>query len=255
MIIRTVVVTPFAQNCRIVLDERRGAATVIDPGGDVDAIVAALAAAMLGGGPCAVEQIILTHAHIDHAGGVAELRDRLASAGGNPPLCAHRADALLRSSIPQQALMMGLSPAAFRACPEPDRHIDDGDVVDLSGLPAEVLFVPGHAPGHIALFVSSATSVRLQHMSPGGRAVAGEAVHTGPILFGGDTLFDGSIGRTDLPGGNHETLIASIRNKLLVLPDETRVLTGHGPDTSIGRERESNPFVGARFTAKGPGRQ
>lgn len=269
MVIRTVTVTPFMQNCRVVIDESAGTATVIDPGGDLPHIVRAIAAPIAGRGstePVRLTRILLTHAHIDHAGGVAAL---LRQVSPRPELLAHRADAPLRASIRQQALMMGLSPAEYENCPEPDVLLEQGDRVGLCHCQANVdckstvdsepkvdgeatvLFVPGHAPGHIAFFVPAVSRVRLQTMSADGAKVDRESVLDGPVLFGGDALFQGSIGRTDLPGGDTAQLLDSIRTQLMVLPDETRVLSGHGPDTSIGVERESNPFVGRRSAAGG----
>lgn len=220
MQIETLVVTPFQQNCRVIFAPESGKCAVIDPGGEVERIIALIR--RLG---AQVESILLTHAHIDHAAGASELESRLREEGQQPLLLAHPAEQAMRSSIESQAAMFGLSGAEYRNVREPDRYLEHGDEYLLGENRAKVLFTPGHAPGHIALFFADT----------GGA----------PVLIAGDALFAGSIGRTDLPGGDHETLLRSIREQLYVLPEDTRVLSGHGPETTIGREKQSNPFVRA----------
>lgn len=190
---------------------------VVDPGGGIDEILAAV-----GGADAEVEAVLLTHAHIDHAGGVAELLERFERAGKRPPLMAHAAEREMRATISRQAAFFGLSPDEYRDCPEPDRYLEDGDTIAFGDLTLEVLFTPGHSPGHVALHYTEESQ---------------------SVVLAGDTLFNGSIGRTDLPGGDHETLIQSIESKLLVLPEDTLVLPGHGPDTTIGAEKRNNPFL------------
>ncbi|MCB0360422.1 MAG: MBL fold metallo-hydrolase, partial [Bdellovibrionales bacterium] len=176
----------------------------------------------------------LTHAHIDHAGGVSEIIGALGeSQGTRPQLLAHPKEKEMRQSISRQALLYGLSPLEYRDVEEPDRYLEHGDTLEVGGVTGEVLFVPGHSPGHIALYFPS--------VCVGGGNPAEAEMR--PVLIAGDTIFAGSIGRTDLPGGDTQTLLSSIKNHLLTLPDQTLVLSGHGPDTTIGRERVSNPFL------------
>ena len=210
-------VTVFEQNARILLDESSKIAAVVDPGGEVDRILATLEEEAV-----SVDSIILTHAHIDHGGGVEELEEKLFQRKGKKPkLLAHPLEQQLRGSINQQAVLFGLPPTDFRNVREPDVYIDEGDQIEIGSLKAKVMFTPGHSPGHISLYFESEE----------------------PVLIAGDTLFFDSIGRTDLPGGNYETLMNSIRDKLLPLPGQTKVMSGHGPDTTIEREKAHNPFL------------
>lgn len=180
-----------------------GEAIVIDPGEADPALLASLS-------DCSVKAIINTHCHIDHCGGNAELVRRT-----NAPLLIHRNELPVLHSLEQQGMMFGVR---SDPSPEPDGFLDEGDVVTVGAVSLKVLYTPGHSPGHISL--------------------AGDG-----FAFVGDVLFAGSIGRTDLPGGDYAQLIQSIRTKLLTLPDGTEVLSGHGPSTTIGRERVSNPFL------------
>ena len=221
MQIKTLVVTPFQQNCRILFSSTSRAAAIIDPGGEVDRIISELNALNL-----KPESILLTHAHIDHGAGVAALEERLHEAGFSPKLYAHPNEKDMRASIETQAQMFGLPSGEYRNVREPDVYLDDGGTFKVGEYDSRALFTPGHAPGHISLFFESAGDV--------------------PVLIAGDTLFASSIGRTDLPGGDFDTLVRSIREKLYVLPDETIVLSGHGPDTTIGQEKRHNPFVRAQ---------
>jgi glyoxylase-like metal-dependent hydrolase (beta-lactamase superfamily II) len=208
---RTVPVTPFQQNCSIVWDSDSQRAAIIDPGGDLDRLLAEVK--RLG---VTLEQIWLTHAHIDHAGGTAELAQRL----GLPIIGPHRADQFWIAALAQQGAMFGL-PAARGF--EPTRWLQDGDTVELAGHVLNVRHCPGHTPGHV---VFHAPDIK--------RA------------FVGDVLFAGSIGRTDLPQGDHATLIASITQRLWPMGDDTVFIPGHGPESSFGQERRSNPFVADR---------
>ena len=204
----TVPVTAFQQNCSIVWDEESMQAAVIDPGGDLDRIVAELARLQI-----TPAQIWLTHGHIDHAGGAGELARRL----GVPIIGPHPADQFWIDMLPQQSVMFGLDDAAPFS---PTRWLNDGDTVELGGQRFDVRHCPGHTPGHVVF-----------HSPQMKRA------------FVGDVLFAGSIGRTDLPQGDHATLIASIRERLWPMGDDTVFIPGHGPESTFGRERRSNPFV------------
>lgn len=204
-------VTAFQQNCSLLLDEETGDGAIVDPGGEVDRL---LAAAKEHG--VAIRQILLTHAHCDHAGGTADLAERL----GVPIVGPHEADRFWIESLPDQAAAFGLEPARSF---EPDRWLVQGDVVRVGSAELEVRHCPGHTPGHV-VFVHAPSRLALV----------------------GDVLFHGSIGRTDFPRGDYATLIASIRRELLSLPDDVRFVPGHGPTSTIGVERRGNPFLLAR---------
>ncbi len=194
----------FAENCHLVADPDSGEAAIVDPGEEAQLFRARLAHE--GWTPRA---IWLTHAHVDHVAGVAALRDlRL-------PVWLHPADRGLYDGYPAQARLFGLDPAAP---PPPDRELADGASVSVGACVFRVIHTPGHTPGGVCLV---------------GHGVA----------FVGDTLFAGSIGRTDLPGGDLTALLASVHEKLFALPDETVVYSGHGPATTIGAEKRDNPFV------------
>jgi hydroxyacylglutathione hydrolase len=201
-------VTPFAQNCSVVYDDQTKQAAIIDPGGELDRLLAAI-----DGQGLKLEQIWLTHAHIDHAGGTAELAKRL----NLPIIGPHPADQFWIDGLPQQGAMFGFPPSeAFT----PTRWLHDGDTVELAGHVLHVRHCPGHTPGHVVF-----------HSREMGRA------------FVGDVLFAGSIGRTDFPHGDHATLIASITQRLWPMGDDTVFIPGHGPESTFGEERRSNPYV------------
>jgi glyoxylase-like metal-dependent hydrolase (beta-lactamase superfamily II) len=209
-----IAVTPFQQNCALIWDAETGRGVVVDPGGDVPRIMAALDRA-----GCAVDRILLTHGHLDHAGGAAELK-RLLEAKQDAPVPIEgpdRRDAFLLSGIAAQAAEYGI-PGLDNATP--DRWLAEGDTVAIAGQDFDVLHCPGHTPGHL-VFASKALGFALV----------------------GDVLFRGSIGRTDFPYGDHEALIAAITGKLFPLGDDMRFLCGHGPGSTIGEERRSNPFL------------
>ena len=201
-------VTPFQQNCTLIWDPETMKGAVIDPGGDLDRIQAAIAE--VGMRP---EKILLTHGHIDHAGGAAELRERL---GGIPVEGPHEAERPLLDALEQQGQAYGMEARAIT----PDRWLADGDTVSVAGHTFEVLHCPGHSPGSVVL-VNRPQRFALM----------------------GDVLFQGSIGRTDLPMGSHEALMNSIRTKVLTLGDEFAFICGHGPTSTIGQERRTNPFI------------
>jgi glyoxylase-like metal-dependent hydrolase (beta-lactamase superfamily II) len=206
---RILPVTAFAQNCSLLWCEETMRAAVVDPGGDLDHIVAS--AAQLG---ISIEKILLTHGHIDHAGGTAKLAARLSVPVEGP----NRADAYWIEQLPEQSRMFGFPEhcAAFT----PDRWLEDGDTVSFGKVTLEVLHTPGHTPGHVCFF-----------HRPSKLAVVG------------DVLFAGSIGRTDFPGGDYDALMRSIREGLWPLGDDVKFIPGHGPMSTFGDERRTNPFV------------
>jgi glyoxylase-like metal-dependent hydrolase (beta-lactamase superfamily II) len=201
-------VTPFQQNCSLVWSDATKVGAVVDPGGDVDRIKAAIAQVGI-----TIEKILITHGHIDHAGGAAELAEAL----GVPVEGPHRGDASLLATLPASGLAFGIAGARALA---PDRWLEEGDTVTVSDLTFSVLHCPGHSPGSVVLF-NDANRFALM----------------------GDVLFRGSVGRTDLPGGSHDQLIASIRDKVLPLGDDVAFICGHGPTSTIGEERATNPFI------------
>lgn len=210
-------VTPFQQNCTLIWDTQSGHGVVIDPGGDVDAIEAGIARAGM-----TVDALWLTHGHLDHAGGAAELKRRLEAAdptreGPIPLIGPHIDDQPLCGAMAAQGQMFGLSGVENVA---PDRWLQEGESVFVGAHAFEVLHCPGHTPGHVVFFCRAARFAQV-----------------------GDVLFAGSIGRTDFPYGDHAALINAITTKLLPLGDDVRFVCGHGPSSSIGAERRSNPFL------------
>ena len=201
-------VTPFQQNCTLLwcTDTRRAA--VIDPGGDLDRVRAGIAQAGV-----TVEKILLTHGHIDHAGGATALKESLDVPIEGP----HRADLFLLEHLAEIGRAYGIAGARNVT---PDRWLDEGDQVSVGALGFDVLHCPGHSPGSV-VFVNGEDRFAVV----------------------GDVLFRGSVGRTDLPGGDHAALIRSIRTKLLPLGDDVAFLCGHGPASTIGAERAGNPFL------------
>mgnify|MGYP005846148543 CR=1 FL=1 len=210
-------VTPFAQNCSVVWDDATGRGAVIDPGGDLDRVLAAADEEGV-----TLEKILLTHAHIDHAGATAEL----ARLRGLPIEGPHPGDRFWIEQLPQQGAMFGLGKSESF---EPTRWLGQGDTVTVGDLPLEVLHCPGHTPGHVVFFDRGAR-----------------------VAFVGDVLFAGSIGRTDFPGGDYATLIRAIRENLFPLGDDVRFVPGHGPMSTFGEERRTNPFVGDAAVGREP---
>ncbi|HEY1984097.1 MAG TPA: MBL fold metallo-hydrolase [Terracidiphilus sp.] len=210
MIIETLPVGPLQCNCTLLGDEEAGEAIVIDPGDEVSRIHRRLTELGL-----KLKQILITHGHIDHVGGALKLK-RLTGA----PILLNEADLPLLKMMDEQAAWIGVATPEVVA---PDVSLEEGLQVGLDRYPAQVIHTPGHTQGSVCL-----------HFAPLNLVIAG------------DTLFARSIGRTDLPGGNSRQIIDSIQTRLMSLPDETKVLPGHGPTTTIGTERLQNPFVKAR---------
>ena len=211
MILETFPVGPLRCNCTILGDELTHEAIVVDPGDNVPEILSRLQKHGL-----TLRQIIVTHAHIDHVGGAALLKKVTGA-----PVFLNKQDLELLGAMEMQAGWLGVPTPQVAP---PDASADDRTEIGLAALPAEVIHTPGHTPGSICL------------LFPGQN-----------LLLAGDTLFAGSIGRTDLPGGDGRQILRSLRERLLVLPDTTRVLPGHGPETTIGEERQSNPFLQPGF--------
>ena len=202
-------VTPFQQNCTILFDMDDRTGVVVDPGGDVELIRQAI-----GEHELSIQAIWLTHGHIDHAGGAMDLKEAL----GVDIIGPHEADKMLLDNLELQAERFGLN-EAVRNC-VPDRFLSEGESVAFGEHQFEVLHCPGHAPGHVVYYNRAA---KFAHV--------------------GDVLFRGSIGRTDLPGGDHAALIRSIKEKLLPLGDDIGFICGHGPGGRFGEERRTNPFL------------
>lgn len=201
-------VTPLQQNCTVVWCTKTMKAAVIDPGGEVDRVLVAAR-----GKGVTIEKIWLTHGHVDHAGGAAEIRDKT----GVPIEGPHRADEYWLDLLPSAALQYGMTNVRSFT---PDRWLDEGETVRVGEAEFELYHTPGHTPGHLILFHRQARFAQV-----------------------GDVLFKGGVGRWDFPGGDQKQLIASVTGKLWPLGDDVRFICGHGPMSSFGPERRSNPFV------------
>lgn len=222
MILKAAADGPFQKNGYVLGCERTKDAVYIDPGDEVEQLLAFVAEQGL-----TVSSILLTHAHVDHVSGVAEAKRRLKS-----PIYLHPADQPLYDHAARQGAMFGIQ---VEQPPPVDRYYEGLGPITFGDLVVHVHHTPGHAPGGVCLAVSK----------PGAAAAPG--------LFVGDTLFAGSIGRTDLPGGDYEVLMKAITEVLFAFPDESVVYSGHGPETTIGRERRTNPFVLEYLSRRGPG--
>ena len=208
-------VTPFQQNCSIIVCEKSSRCAVVDPGGDLDQILAAVAKTR-----ATLEKILLTHGHIDHCGGTAELKRQT----GVPVEGPQKEETFWIDQLPEQGTRFGFPRLeAFT----PDRWLEDGDTVTVGELLLEVRHCPGHTPGHVVFFER------------------GER-----IAFVGDVIFQGSVGRTDFPRGDSATLVRSITQKLWPLGDDVTFVPGHGPTSTFGEERRTNPFVGDKVLAR-----
>jgi glyoxylase-like metal-dependent hydrolase (beta-lactamase superfamily II) len=201
-------VTSYQQNCSLVWCESTGSAALVDPGGEAERLLEEVARRGL-----SLEKILLTHGHIDHVGAAKEIAEFM----NIPIIGPHMEDAFWLETLPQQAQMFGfLQLESF----VPNQWLEDGDVVEVGEIELKVIHCPGHTPGHIVFYHAQSNTA-----------------------FVGDVLFQGSIGRTDFPRGDYDTLISSIKNKLLLLGDEITFIPGHGPISTFGQERQTNPFL------------
>jgi glyoxylase-like metal-dependent hydrolase (beta-lactamase superfamily II) len=207
MIIEVETVGPFQENCYIMGDEKSRIGAIIDPGDEAERILKTAKSTGL-----EIKFILNTHAHLDHVCGIQEIKEAL-----KIPFYLHKDDHILLQHLPKQAAMFGLR---VDKVPDVDFFYGPNAVVDIGGLKARILHAPGHSPGSVCIHFESER-----------------------VVFGGDVLFNGSIGRTDLYGGDFDTLIHSIRTHLFTMADETLVYPGHGPVTSIGHEKRYNPFL------------
>lgn len=211
LVIRHAVVGPFAENTYLVGDSETGEAALVDPGGELDRVLP-----LCEPGGLRVGRILLTHGHIDHVAGCAAAMKRL-----GVPCQIHQADAPWLEALPQQAAMFGFEEEGLAEPPQVGHHHQDGEPFALGRQAGRILHTPGHSAGSCCLFFEEARA-----------------------LFAGDTLFAGSVGRTDLPGGDFEALERSIRERIFPLGDDVRFYPGHGPSGLLGEERQANPFVG-----------
>jgi hydroxyacylglutathione hydrolase len=217
MKITIVPVTPFQQNCSILIDESCARVAVVDPGGNVDDILEAVKET-----GAELEKVFITHGHVDHCGGAGELKRRT----GVPVEGPHEEDRFWIEQVSESGMRFGMGRLeAFM----PDRWLQDGDTVRFGNVSLEVRHCPGHTPGHVIFFSAQQR-----------------------LAIVGDVLFQGSIGRTDLPRGDYDSLIRSITTRLWPLGNDVVFLPGHGPASTFGDEREANPFVSDRALASGP---
>ena len=209
--VHAIEVTPFQQITRVLLCLESKEAVVVDPGGDSSRILSLIK--KLGAVP---KQLWLTHSHLDHCGAVQGIKREFPAA----VLVAHRSEQQFRSRVEEFAEYYGVMPGIMKNCPEPEKYAEGGEVLSFSRYHVKVLHTPGHSPGHLCYYSAE-----------------------GQLLLAGDTVFAGTIGRTDLPGGDYAAIMKSIRTEILPLGATTRLLSGHGPDSTLGAELKSNPYL------------
>lgn len=205
-----VVVTPFEQNCRLVVCEKTLKTAVVDPGGDLPKILEFAQEQKL-----EIEQIWLTHSHFDHCGAVSALKEKTGAR-----FYAHADGSFFRQGVLGACSLYGFNDPDMANCPEPDQFVEGGMSIELGEGKVDVFDTPGHEPGHVCYYAAEDS-----------------------FLLTGDVIFAGSIGRTDLPGGDHQVLLQSIKDVVLKLPDQTVIMPGHGPDSTLAEERVNNPFI------------
>lgn len=221
MIEKTWVVGPFQCNCRLIACDRTGEAALVDPGDDAAKILSKLEGVKTTtGAPLRVKYLLHTHGHLDHVGATRSVREARAE---NPSILLHRGDEPLYSNLIEQGKLFGLT---YEQPLPIDAYLEDEQEIHVGGIRISVLHTPGHSPGSVCL--------RMHEDSGAG---------TRESLFSGDTLFQGSVGRTDLWGANQDQMFRSIRTRILTLDGDTRVCPGHGPDSTVGIEKRQNPFL------------
>ncbi len=212
--IEKIIVSPLMQNCRILHCRITNKSVLVDPGGDAERIIKHVEKSS-----SQLDSVWLTHSHLDHCGAVDKVLNKY-----NVRLYASKLETVMRSNVESVSELYGIPKGVFENCREPDIFIDDLESLNVGQYEFKVIFTPGHSPGHYSFYNKENS-----------------------VLIAGDTLFNGSIGRSDLPGGDHELLMKSIKEKLLTLPAETKVLSGHGDDTEIAIEKSSNPFLNGSY--------
>ncbi len=224
LIVKTIPVCEYQQNARVLLDTHTKKAVIIDPGGEAEKLYSATEDYI-------IDKIILTHCHLDHAGGVVDLLEIIKDENHpSPELYWHSKDTPLSENIEKVAERYGFS--GYKNPPPATQWLDNISSISIGSYTAQCLFTPGHAPGHVALFMPYVDSI-----------LQDNPINEAPLLFAGDALFKGSIGRTDLPFGDTKTLLSSIKTQLFPLPNTTLILSGHGPNTTLKEEKEHNPFL------------
>ena len=229
-------ITPFQQNCRLLVNEE-GDLAIFDPGGDFKILKSLIDTLNIKS-----FKIFATHSHIDHIGAVADLIEfGVSKFGSEPEFYSSPGESELRKLVKMQCEYFGLPSEQYKNCPEPSSYLVGGESISILNQTVDVLSVPGHSPDHLAfLFKNVSESVIIHDNS----YVEEHSISLhSDFIISGDVIFKDSIGRTDLPGGNHEVLMRSIESKILTLADEVIICPGHGPDTNIGREKKFNPFI------------
>jgi hydroxyacylglutathione hydrolase len=227
--ITTTVVTAYHQNARLLINHDTKEMVILDPGGDIETLLPeSILANFI---PTA---IWLTHCHIDHSGGVQAALARMQTfCGVRPPVLYHSLENPIAKSVPMIARTSGFDPADFQSPPDADIDLKDTPTLSFFNQEIQVLFTPGHSPGHVVFFIPNTNAIPI---------IINKKPISTPIALVGDTLFRGTIGRTDFPLSDHDTLLNSIKTQLFTLPEETLVLPGHGGPTQVGHEKQTNPF-------------